>query len=151
MIVRSSSIAALEAFPTFPALIEEYADESANPYLPRPTPDMALYHKLEAMGALHVLEAIEDDVLIGFLVIAATPLPHYGRLMAVTESFFVAKAKRHTGAGLKLIREAQGKARELGSMGLGVSAPIGSHLAEILPRLGFSRTNEVFFKRFEDA
>ncbi len=40
------------------------------------------------------------------------------------------------------------KARELGTPGLLVSAPMGGSLAEVLPRRGFAETNRVFFKGF---
>lgn len=151
MIVQPSTIPRLEAYPNFWALIDEYADESAMAGLPRPTPNMELYRRLEGIGTLHTLEAINADGLIGFITIVATELPHYGSILAVTESFFVAKAKRASGAGLKLLRDAEAKARALGSPGLGVSAPVGSHLAELLPLLGYEQTNVVFFKKFADA
>jgi len=151
MIVQPSTIPALEASPNFLALVEEYADESANAFLPRPTPNMELYRRLEGVGHLHTLEAIDSDGLIGFITIVTTELPHYGSVLAATESFFVAKAKRASGAGLRLLRDAEAKACALGSPGLGVSAPVGSHLAELLPLLGYTQTNVVFFKRLADA
>lgn len=151
MIVQPSTIQRIEDSPNFWPLIGEYADESAMAGLPRPAPNMDLYRRLEAIGALHAFEATDDDGLIGFISIVGTEIPHYGRILAATESFFVAKAKRSTGAGLKLLRDAEAKARTLGSPGLGVSAPIGSHLAELLPKLGYTQTNAVFFKRLADG
>jgi GNAT superfamily N-acetyltransferase len=151
MIVQPSTIPRIEASPNFWPLIDEYADESAMAGLPRPTPNMELYRRLETAGALHAFEATDEGGLIGFISIVTTELPHYGRIFAATESFFVAKAKRATGAGLKLLRDAEAKARALGSPGLGVSAPSRSHLAELLPKLGYSQTNVVFFKRLLDG
>ena len=69
---------------------------------------------------------------------------------AITESFFVAKVHRDSGAGLKLLRAAEQKARALGSPGLLVSAPFGGTLVQVLPRAGYTETNRVFFKGWAD-
>ncbi len=150
MIVQPSTIAAIEGAPNFEVLIEEYSAEASTLCLPNPSPDMAFYRRLEAAGYYHALAATDDDGLIGFIGIVSTPLPH-GGLMAATESFFVTKPKRGTAAGLVLLHEAEQKARAIGAPGLGVSAPVGSHLAELLPRLGYTHTNLSFFKRFLHA
>jgi GNAT superfamily N-acetyltransferase len=71
-------------------------------------------------------------------------IPHYGVAIAVTESFFVGKEYRKSGAGLKLLRAAEAHAE--GAPGLLVSAPVGGTLAEVLPHLGYRETNRVFFK-----
>jgi GNAT superfamily N-acetyltransferase len=109
---------------------------------------MAIYRRMEDAGMLHVFEAADSDGVIGFIVIVTTELPNYSCTMTATDSFFVTRAKRFSGAGLKLLRKAEAKARSLGSPGLGVSASTGSRLAEILPRMGFVESNVVFFKRF---
>ena len=151
MIVTPSTIAALEAAPTFAALLQEYAAESAIKGMPAPAAKMETYRQLEAAGALLVLAAIHEGVLIGFLTLLSAPLPHYGRSVAVSESFFVAKAHRSTGAGLRLLRAAEDKAREIGSPGLLVSAPFEGDLFKVLPRAGYVETSRVFFKETTDA
>jgi hypothetical protein len=83
--------------------------------------------------------------------VLAAPLPHYGRTVAVSESFFVAKAHRASMAGLKLLAAAEALACRIQSPGLLVSAPSGGRLAELLPKCGFVETNRVFFRKVADA
>jgi len=62
----------------------------------------------------------------------------------VAESFYVAKASQKTGAGMRLLRAAEKKARELGAPGLLVSTPFGGRLFVVLPRLNYAETNRIF-------
>ena len=151
MNVQPSTVAACEAAASFPALLAEYAAESAVHGMPPPSARMEQYRQLEAAGLLHVLAAWREGDLIGFITVLAAPLPHYGMSVAVSESFFVASAHRSTGAGLRLLRDAEAKAKALGSPGLFVSAPYGGKLFELLPHLGYAETSRIFFKRLADA
>jgi GNAT superfamily N-acetyltransferase len=144
--IRTSTVAELEAAPSFLDLLAEYAAESAIEGLPTPSAKMETYHHLERSGFLHVLAAWAGDTLVGFITVLAAPLPHYGRTVAVSESFFVAVKHRGTGAGLKLLRAAEELAAKLGSPGLLVSAPYEGDLFKVLPRVGYAETNRVFFK-----
>lgn len=147
MIVRRGSIAELEAFPEFPALLAEYAAESAIDGMPPPAAKMEAYRHLETLGMLSVFEATESEALVGFLTVLIPVLPHYGIPVAVCESFFVAAAHRKSMAGLKLLVAGEERAKGLGSPGFLVSAPMGGKLAELLPRCEYVETNRVFFKK----
>lgn len=147
MNVQASSIAELARDPNLAALLAEYAAESAIPGLPPPAAKIDSYRELEARGLLHVLAAMHEGCLIGFLTLLAPVLPHYGIAVAVSESFFVARAHRSTGAGLKLLRAAEDMARRLGSPGLLVSAPYEGDLFKVLPRVGYAEANRIFFKK----
>lgn len=147
MIVKKSTVAEVEAAPTFADLLAEYAAESAIAGLPPPSAKMVTYRQLEAGGLLHVFGATVEGQLVGFISVLAAPLPHYGMSVAVSESFFVARAHRGTGAGVKLLRAAEARAREIGSPGLLVSAPYEGDLFHVLPRLGYTEASRVFFRR----
>lgn len=149
--IVAMSFADLETAPTFPALLKEYAAECAIPGLPPPKANLETYRDLEAKGLLHVLAAVEADELVGFLILLVPVLPHYSVGVAVSESFFVAKAHRGTGAGLALLRAAEQRAKAVGSPGLLVSAPFQGDLFKVLPRVGYAETNRVFFKAVSDA
>lgn len=140
----------LLAAPNRDELLDEYASEAAIDGMPSPQVHDELYKVLEASGALKLIGAFVDDVMIGFIVVLNHVLPHYGVRMAVSESFFVAKAHRKGGAGLMLLREAERHAIEVGAPGLLVSAPTGGRLAALLPNIGYRETNRVFFKRLSD-
>lgn len=131
-------------------LWDEYASESAIAGLPKPVVQSDTYKMLEQAGALQLIGAFSNDKMIGFISVLSNKLPHYGVLMAVSESFFVAKSHRKTGAGLRLLREAERYALSIGSPGLLVSAPSGGRLAGVLPNVGYQETNRVFYKRFND-
>lgn len=146
MQIRQISVHDIEREQNFPELLVEYAEESSIAGMPPPSAKMEIYRNLEASGALYVIAAFFDGVLIGFITILAPDLPHYSAIVAVSESFFVAKKYRKTGAGLKLLRRAEDYAKAIGSPGLLVSAPFGGKLFEVLPGAGYKETNRIFFK-----
>jgi GNAT superfamily N-acetyltransferase len=142
------SIAELEQAPNLPGLLVEYAAESALSGMPQPVPQVETYRALEAAGIMQPLGAFRDSVLMGYCLLLSSVLPHYGVKVCTTESYFVAREYRHTGAGLKLLRLAEEYARETGAAGLLISAPVGGPLAELLPHVGYNNTNLIFFKGF---
>ena len=146
--IRGTTIAEMEAAPNMTALLDEYAAESAIKGLPAPAAKAEAYKDLERVGALYAIGAFLDGLLIGYITVLTPILPHYSAIVAVTESFFVAKEHRKTGAGLKLLREAEDYAKAVGSPGLLVSAPLGGSLAEVLGGVGYAETSRVFFKGF---
>ena len=91
------------------------------------------------------------ELLVGFVTVLVSVFPHVGVLMASTESLFVAKEYRKTGAGLKLIRSAESCAKEGGAPCLFISSPFGGNLAEVLPQVGYTETNRVFFRNLADV
>lgn len=127
-------------------LLGGYAAESANSSLGAYNPNRHAYLAMEQAGILYALCAWEDGKLIGFLVMLATVVPHYSRLAATSESFYVLPEKRSTGAGRELMKEAEKLAGELGCVGLFISAPVDSRLDLVLPRAGYKPTNNVYFK-----
>jgi GNAT superfamily N-acetyltransferase len=146
--IEACPIADLIAAAAFPQLAAEYARESLIDGMPAPAPDWNAYEALDAAGLLHGFAASIDGELVGFIAVLVSTLPRYGRPIAVSESFFVAGAHRRSGAGLKLLRAAEDKARVLGCPGLLVSAPAEGVLARVLPRRGYAETSRVFFKGF---
>jgi len=126
-------------------MLDEYAQESSIKDMPHPKAQLSMYQDLEERGVLRVIGAYRDNFLIGFVTVMCSVLPHYGKKVAITESFFVPKAYRKTGAGLRLLHAAQEYTKEQCAVGLLVSAPYQGSLSKVLPRVGFKHTNEVFF------
>lgn len=145
--VQPTTISALEDAPNIWSLLLEYAGEAAAPGMVPPAIRAQDYKRLEAAGVLHPISALFDGELIGYVTVLVSEIPHYGRSIAITESFFVARAHRKTGAGLRLLRAAEAKARELGSPVLLVSAPPRGDLAEVLPRIGYDEVGRTFLKK----
>lgn len=151
VVIRKCLVSEVENAPTIGELLAEYGCESAIYGLPPPSAKMETYRQLELVGALHVIGAFIDDELIGLATVMLPVLPHYNVAVAVTESFFVLKAFRKTGAGLKLLAEVERYSRTYNSPGQLVNAPFGSDLAAVLPHIGYEQTGCVFFKRFNYA
>lgn len=147
IIIRRCTVADMADAPNIADLLAEYGAESAIEELGPPAAQLDTYRQMEAVGALHLLGAFDGDALVGFLVMIVSVLPHYGACIASTESFFVARAARKSGAGLKLLHEAEQLAKSLGAAGFFVSAPMSSRLEKILPGVGYRETNRVFFRR----
>ena len=105
--------------------------------MPPPNCQVDMYEHMQDLGVIHVLGAFKQGTLVGILVIVASVIPHYGVMMASTESFFVRPHERKGGAGLALLKEAEVLSAELGATGLLVSAPFGGRLAEVLPKKGY--------------
>ena len=152
LVIRKCSISELEVAPNISILLDEYAAESAPLIkgLPRPLAKIDTYKHLESIAAIHTIGAFFHDLLIGYIIILAPIMPHYSVRIAVSESFFVLKEYRKTGAGLKLLRSAEEWAKEVGGFGILVSSPFGGDLAEVLPRVGYTETNRVFFRSLKD-
>ena len=145
--IRPMTFDDLERAPNFDALQDEYASESSLDGLGRARAQMAMYKALEAAGTVQLIGAFVGGVLVGFVTVMASELPHYGARVAVTESLFVAAAHRATGAGLMLLTAAEDAATEMGAVGLFVSAPTGGALATVMAGMkAYRDTNRVFFK-----
>lgn len=147
--VTKCTIAELKACDAFPALFAEYADECA---LMLPDEKMKAYDHLGGLDFFQAFGAFEPTHgLVGFVAVLTPTIPHYGVCVAQTESLFVGKAHRASGAGLKLLRAAERHAWAKGCPGLFVSAPAHGQLCEVLSlRSGYAETNRVFFKKFRD-
>lgn len=129
-------------------LRDEYIEECAIAGLPRPHEKECAYYAMEQNGALYSFGAYKNKELIGFIIMIAPIMPHYGRMITVIDSIFVASKHRKSGAGLALIRQAETLAKSINSPGIFMSAPVNSRLEKLLPRIKYRPTNTVFFKSF---
>jgi hypothetical protein len=75
-------------------------------------------------------------------------LPHFGKMVGVAESYFVAAAHRKTGAGTQLRQAAEAAAAAAGAVGMLITAPSGGRLEQVMPRVGYRETGLTFFKGF---
>lgn len=145
--IKQCTVQELKSAPNFADLLASYAIESAIHGMPKAQAKMDMYYALEAAGSISIFGAYVGELLVGFLIVLAPMLPHYGRTVATAESFFVDPDHRSSGAGLELLRRAEKHADEIGSPALLVSAPAGGALEKVLPRVGYEHSNTVFFKR----
>lgn len=136
--------------PSFEKAAEEYARESANPFIGlTANPNRQGYSVLENSGMFRVCAAYEDNKLVGFVTVLASPHFHYGVLVASIETLWLHQEHRKGPAGLRLIREARRIALDMGAVALYASAPAASRLAKLLDRIA-TKTDEVFFFHLKD-
>lgn len=146
--VREMKAAELESFAEFPALAQQYAEETGYPEMPLPVPQRSKYYALEASGVLFSLGAINEvGELVGIISMIIAVMPHYGNKMAVGESFFVAPEHRKTRAGIKLLQAAEKVAKREKALACLITAQTNSTLCKIMPLVGYRDSNSVFFKR----
>jgi GNAT superfamily N-acetyltransferase len=147
-IVRSITVAEAFDSPAFAALCDEYRAESLrNPDLRGALPDREAYARLVDAGLLRPLGVFAGEELAGLCAVLIAPVPHFGgRVIASTETLFVAQAHRAGGAGMKLLRAAEHVAAGAGAGGLYVAAPSGGRLERLLPRVGYHETNRIFYR-----
>ncbi|ANA34469.1 GNAT family N-acetyltransferase [Ralstonia mannitolilytica] len=146
LIVLPVTVAEIETAPNLAALLAEYAAESANDEIGPAAPQVTAYRAMEAAHLLQAFAAYADGQLVGFMFLLLPVLPHFGRRVGVTESYFVAAEHRKTGAGLRLLHAAEEAARAVGAAGVLVSAPTGGVLERVMQGIGYRETNRVFFK-----
>lgn len=149
--IRECSVTEFCASDNLDELFSEYAAESSIEGLPAYKVNFETYKVLDQAGVIKLACAYSGDVIVGFISVLVTVLPHYSETLATAESYFVAKKYRAGGAGLRLLRWGEQFAQEAGSPGLLVSAPAASILSTILPKLGYNNTNLVYFKKLPNA
>lgn len=147
-VVRAISVDEAFDSPVFAALVEEYrAEAQRNPHMLGAQPDREAYARLVNAGLMHPLGVFIGEELVGIATVLVSSVPHYaGRMIATTETIFVAAEHRAGGAGMKLLRAAEEVAVMMGAAGLYVTAPAGGRLERVLPRAGYTPTNQVFYR-----
>lgn len=148
--IRTITVAEAFDSPVFVALCDEYQAEALrNPDMMGALPDREGYARMVDAGLLHPLGVFVGEELVGLCAVLVTPVLHFGgKLIASTETLFVAEAHRAGGAGLRLLHAAEDVAARAGASGLYVTAPTGGRLERLLPRVGYHDTNRVFFRGF---
>lgn len=151
VVVRKATVSEVMDAENYPALLREYEAECRAKKAPPVKPHKKSYQALELSGCLQVYGAfLEDNKLIGFVNVIVNIAPHYSEILGITESYFVGKEFRHTGAGDMLKRAAEDHAEGMNAYGCVITAPIGSVLAEILEKSKYyEETDRVFFRRFQ--
>ena len=143
--IRSATVADVMDSPRFEQMIAEYAVECANPGMGVPKPNREQYEAMAKAGMLHALGVYKGNELVGFMSYLLTPMAHFSRCAATTESLFLDPKYRHGLLGVRLIKTALKQAKSLGAVGLYVSAPVGSQLEKLAKALRLKQTNVVFF------
>lgn len=144
--IRLIAIDDIEHAPNVVELCSEYLGESGVPGLPQISVDFEAYRNAERAGLLSSVGAFAGGALIGFILTSTSVMPNYGVKVAVINAFFVLKPHRKTGAGLRLLHEAEKLAIESGAAGVLIGCPKDGALSGVLERKHYSDVNRLFFK-----
>lgn len=145
--IQDCTIADIERAAMCSTLLDDYAAESAISEFGPAAPRWEMYAALEKAGILHAIAVYMGDVMVGFATIIVNVVPHFGEVAATTESFYVTESARSTGAGLKLLKAAEDKAKALGALVFFVSSPVGSKLEQVMDKLKpYRNTNRVWMR-----
>lgn len=144
--IRYCTVDEVAHAPNIDELVAEYVEESHQVEVPQPDPQWDHYRMMQAAKIFQYIGAFKGHKLIGFIGVVTSKLPHHGKAVSVTESFFVAKQFRSTGAGIKMLRAAEEHAKAFGSPCLVVSAPHNGVLEAIMPRLGYREAQRIFIR-----
>lgn len=128
-------------------VLAAYADECAYADLPKPSPHFDTYRLLEASGNMQAIGAWDDETLVGFAIVVCYISPHYGRVLAVTESMFMLEPHRSG----RLVKAVEKVAQDRGAVGLLISAPAEGDLDQALtqPRHGYRKVAHAYLKEVE--
>lgn len=148
MDIQEVSFQELWDTPYFSGACKLYEEECRLLELPECSPQLDMYLAMEKAGVLNCYRAMDSETLAGFIIILTVLNPHHGKKVTCTESIYVLKEYRSSGAGLKLLRAAENKAKELGSMAFAVNAPEGSTLHEVLKKSKFRLSHVSYTKVF---
>lgn len=125
-------------------LLAEYAEECSSPELGEISPQPELYEALEKSGGFQAFGCFEGDTLIGFACVLVYVLPHYGKLIATTESIFIAQKYRNGIQWDDLKNVIQSYAHARGCNAFLYSAPVGSRFDRLLSHSFARHTNNTY-------
>lgn len=109
--------------------------------------DYASYDALDASGALHILVARKDGVMIGYYcAIIRSHLHYVTTLFAFTDIFFIAPEHRKGMAGVRLFREMEASLKVLGVKKVFGATKPWLDVGPIFERLGYTKHEIVYSK-----
>lgn len=148
MFFKQMTCAQMLANPLYEGLWHEYRDEAA--YTAETAePDFAHYQALEDTGRFDITGVFDDDgSLIGFFTLILSMLPHFkAQLLASTETLYLSKHSRKGSAGVRVIKQMQQRAKELGATTLLIGTRSGTRGERLCEVMGFERQNTVWAVR----
>jgi GNAT superfamily N-acetyltransferase len=110
-------------------------------------PDFKLYEHYEATGALHIVTARENGIVVGYHILIVRPHLHYANdLHAFTDVYYVAPAKRKGWVGIKLFKFSDRTLKQRGVKKIITATKLHLDMSRIFSYLGYRETERVFTK-----
>lgn len=110
-------------------------------------PDVPAYMALERDGRLQILTARESGEMIGYVLTVIRPHLHYANVLCGFEdSYFLSKRHRRGWTGVKLIREAERRMKQIGVQKVFWMTKSFLDMGAIFKRLGYVHSDTVYAK-----
>lgn len=104
------------------------------------------YKELEKKGCeFHYILIMDDEKIIGAIIIEIAPQPHFDFKVAFINSIFLMREYRKSGIGKRMIEFVFDYAKKKGAKGCYLTAPCGSRLEQVYNRY-FIKTDSLFLK-----
>jgi GNAT superfamily N-acetyltransferase len=112
-------------------------------------PDLDSYHRLEKSGALVVITAREDGILVGYFLMIVRSHPHYSDTIVANEDMKYVHPDYRGKTGMGLIRFAEQEARRRGCKVMLQRSKARSEHGSLYRRLGYELLDEIWAKRLD--
>ena len=113
-------------------------------------PDLLRYQQLEASGALHVVTARLDGLLIGYIVMIVSPHLHYRHVLIATDDIhFIHPEYRKGSLGSRLIISAEKLMKNLGAKIMVLRTKANNSHGLLFERMGYTALDITYSKRLD--
>lgn len=130
----------------WPLLAAHREELTVYPEIMQLSPDVETYLRLEDAGKLLSLGVFDGDELIGYSVNVVTRNLHYDLRVCQNDVLYLTPEHRLGPLGLRLIRDTERHAREVGAKIMLWHAKQGTALDGLLPRLDY-QVQEIMYSR----
>lgn len=130
----------------WPLLAAHREELTVYPEIMQLSPDVETYLRLEDAGKLLSLGVFDYDELIGYSVNVVTRNLHYDLLTCQNDVLYLTPEHRLGPLGLRLIRDTERHAREVGAKIMLWHAKQGTALDGLLPRIDY-QVQEIMYSR----
>jgi GNAT superfamily N-acetyltransferase len=130
----------------WPLLAAHREELTVYPEIMQLSPDVETYLRLEDAGKLLSLGVFDHDELIGYSVNVVTRNLHYDLRVCQNDVLYLTPEHRLGPLGLRLIRDTERHAREVGAKIMLWHAKQGTALDGLLPRIDY-QVQEIMYSR----
>ena len=125
---------------------EQHYDEIAGDKARMPMrPDDFLFQRMEELGQLQIVTVREQGKMVGYMLFAVRPHPHYADILCGFEdAYFLLPAYRKGWTGIKLIKESIKLLKVRGVKRIFIHTKKSKDLGRILKFLGLTHSDEIY-------
>ena len=128
-----------------PLWVEHYQEIAGDKARMPMRPDVARFRRLEAAGQLQIMVARKSGAMVGYMLFAVSPHPHYADVLCGFEdAYFLTKSERRGLAGVRLISHSIRSLKARGVKRAMIHTKKAKDMGRVLSFLGFDHTDEIY-------